>query len=339
MIYYTLPYILIVLASILSLKIKRKGYKYLFLLSFIPAVIIVTMRGLVGTDTYSYLSLLEQTKWDIEENIYNLEFGFVLYLKLVNFLEIFPQKALNAFSLITCILLYLNFSKSRNAFIVFSSIVFPVFFYDMTMNGLRYGLAFALAVPFITEPSKEILKFNRIKIYFILSLLNHNSVLVFLFSKILLNLNIKKFILGLLFFTLVLYYLQDYLLLKFNSYSDLASPGALSGLQPLVIMFLLSLTSSIFFKNKVKRNAYLFAIQLLFYGVTQFSYAGLRFQFVILFFMMVSMINDRNCSNYKIYISSLYLIGLVGFLLKARNMLDTYGIGPSPYLPYLFYWQ
>lgn len=339
MIYYITPYILIVLASILSLKIKGKGYKYLFLFSFIPAVLIVILRGLVGTDTYSYLSLFEQTKWDIEENIYNLEFGFVLYLRLVNFLEVFPQKALNAFSLITCILLYLNFSKSRNAFIIFSSIIFPVFFYDMTMNGLRYGLAFALAVPFIAEPSKAILKFNKVKIYFILSLLNHNSVLVFLVSKILLNLNIKKFILGLMLFSSVLYYLQGYLLLKFNSYSDLSSPGALSGLQPLIIMFLLSLISSIFFKNKFKRNAYLLAIQLLFYGITQFSYAGLRFQFVILFFMMVFMINDENCSNYKVYISSLYLIGLVGFLLKARNMIDTYGIGSSPFLPYLFYWQ
>lgn len=339
MIYYTLPYILIVFASILSLKIKGSSYKYLFFMFFIPAVIIVTMRGMVGTDTYGYLSFFEQSKWDIKENYFNLETGFVIYLQVVTYLGLQPQKSLNLFSLIICILIFINFSKSKSAFIIFSSLIFPVFFYDMTMNGLRYGLAFILAVPFILEPVKNMFKINKNKIYIVLSILNHNSVLTFIFFKMFINLNIKNFILGLLASTVVFYFLQDYLLLKFDSYAELESPSALSGVQPFVIMFLIAVVNSIFFKLNTKRNIYLFVLQLCFYLVTQFTYAGLRFQFAVLFFTMVLMVGDKDCRNYNYYIAIIYLIGLLGFLLKMRNMLDTYGIGYSPFLPYVFYWQ
>lgn len=339
MIYYTLPYILIVLASILSLKTKRKGYKYLFLLSFIPAVVIVTMRGLVGTDTYSYLSFFEQSIWDIKENYYNLEFGFVTYLQIVTYLGLLPQRALNLFSLIICIVIYINFSRSKNAFIVFSSIIFPVFFYDMTMNGLRYGLAFALSVPFILEPMKDILTINRKKISILLAILNHNSAISFMFFKVFINLNVKNFILGLIISSIAFYFLQDYLIIKFDNYSELESPNALSGIQPLVIMLLLVVVNSIFFKLNTTRNIYLFILQICFYSLTQFTYGGLRFQFATLFFMMVLMISDRECKNYNLYIAILYLVGFLGFLLKMRNMLDGYGIGFSPFLPYVFYGQ
>lgn len=339
MIYYAFPYLLIVLASILSLKIKGKGYKYLFFIFFIPAVIIVTMRGLVGTDTYTYLYFFQQSEWDIKENRSNLEFGFIIYLKIVTYLEILPQKALNLFSLIICIIIYTNFSRSKSAFIIFSSLIFPVFFYDMTMNGIRYGMAFVLAVPFIVEPIKDIFKINKNKIYMVLAMLNHNSVLTFIFFKIFVNLNIKNFIFGLLASTVVFYLLQDYLILKFNNYSELDSPNALSGIQPLVIMFLLVIINSNFFKLNTNRNIYLFILQMCFYGLTQFTYAGLRFQFATLFFMMVLMINDRDCKNYNLYIASIYLVGFLGFLLKMRNMLDSYGIGFSPFLPYAFYGQ
>lgn len=339
MIYYITPYILIVLASILSLRMKGKGYKYLFLLSFIPAVLLVTMRGLVGTDTYSYLSFFEQSKWDIEANYYNLEIGFVAYLKVVTYLGIAPQKALNLFSLIICIVIYFNFSQAKKSFIIFASLIFPVFFYDMTMNGLRYGLAFVLAVPFILEPIKNFSNISKNKILMLLSILNHNSVITFIFFKIFINLNIKNFIVGLVITVVAFYLLQDYLLLKFDNYSELESPGALSGIQPLIIMFLLVVINSVFFKSRTKRNLYLLLLQICFYGLTQFTYGGLRFQFATLFFLMILTIKDTDCKNYNLYITGIYLIGLLGFLLKARNMLDGYGIGYSPFLPYLFYGQ
>lgn len=339
MIYYTLPYILILFASLLSLKIKGKGYKYLFFIFFIPAVIIVTMRGLVGTDTYGYLSFFEQSKWDIKENYFNLETGFVVYLRVVNYLGLQPQKALNLFSLIICLLIFINFSKSKSAFVIFSSLIFPVFFYDMTMNGIRYGMAFVLAVPFIIEPIKDIVKINKNKIFMVLSILNHNSVLTFIFFKIFINMDFKRFILGLLTGGIVFYFLQDYLLFKFDGYSDFESPGASSGIQPLVLMFLLVVVNTMFFKLNIKRNVYLCILQICFYGIAQFSYAGLRFQFAILFFMMVLMIGDKNCKSYNVYIASVYIIGFLGFLLRLRNMLDTYGQGYSPFLPYFFYGQ
>lgn len=339
MIYYFVPYLFLFLTSILSLKIRGNGYKLLFLFGFFPAILVVILRGLTGTDTYTYLTFLSATQQQVDENYYNIELGFLLYTRLINFLEIDAQVALNFFGFVICILLYINLSKTKHAFIIFSSLIFPIFFYDMTMNGVRYGLAFVLAVPFILEPIDKIIKINKNKVSFLLSILNHNSALIFVFFKLISYLNLKNFILFLIVSSSAFFIMQDYLLLKFNDYSSYESPGALSGLQPLILMLLIIVLNSTFFRENIKRNFFLFFLQLYFYGITQISYAGIRLQFAVLFFMVIFLILDQYCKNYKLYIFFLYLIGILGFAFKSRNMLDGYGVGFSPFLPYSFFWS
>ena len=40
----------------------------------------------------------------------------------------------------------LSFFRVNALYQIFSLLIFPIFFYDMTMNGIRYGLAFAFQV-------------------------------------------------------------------------------------------------------------------------------------------------------------------------------------------------
>lgn len=336
MIFYIIPYIFLVFMSLLSLKIKGGGYKFLFLVGLIPATLVVILRGLTGTDTYTYLTMLNSTSYEIDENYYNVELAFLMYIRIIRFFDISPQIALNFFGLLICIFSYINFSKYKNYFIIFSSLIFPVFFYDMTMNGVRYGLAFILSVPFILELTSNVFKITRNKIYLILAILNHNSVLTFIFFKIMPHLNVRNFIFSMILASGIFYLIQDYLLLKFNDYSNSESPGVMSGLQPLILMILICILNSIFCINNFKRNFYMLFLQLFFYGITQISYAGIRFQFAVLFFMMVLLATDEIYKNYKVYLFLLYSIGFLGFMLKSRNMVDGFGIGMSPFLPYTF---
>lgn len=336
MIYYFIPYVFLIFMSILSLKIKGNGYKLLFFLGLIPATLIVVLRGLTGTDTYTYLTMLNSTQSQIDGNYYNVELAFLMYTKIIRVFDISPQIALNFLGLLICIFLYINFSKFKNSFIIFSSLIFPVFFYDMTMNGVRYGLAFALSVPFILEPISNLMKITRGKIYFILAILNHNSVLLFIFFKITSYLNIKNFIISIIIASGIFYTIRDYLLFKFNDYSNFEAPGALSGLQPLILMIAICILNTVFCIKNLKRNIYMLFLQIFFYGITQISYAGIRFQFAVLFFMMVCLATDEISKNYKIYLIFLYFIGFLGFILKSRNMIDGIGIGMSPFLPYTF---
>ncbi|WP_143224006.1 EpsG family protein [Acinetobacter sp. ANC 5054] len=324
--------------SVLSLKIKGNGYKLLFILGMIPSVLIVCMKGEVGTDTAAYLSLLKLNLNQLNENIYNLEFGFLYFSKLMNFLNINAQVALNIFSLIICLILFFNLNKNKNSFIIFSALIFPIFFYDMTMNGVRYGLAFALSIPFIIEPAKKILEPNKNKFSLFLAFLNHKSSFLFVFLKVAVFLNPKRFLILILFATISFYFLKDIILIKISDYSELSSPSITSGLQPLIITFLIFVVNSFFFKINIKRNSFLLIIQVLFYLVSQISYAGLRFQFIVLFFLIISLINDQNCKNFKLYLLIMYLIGILGFMLRFRNMLQEYGLGDSPFLPYTFFW-
>lgn len=336
MIYYVIPYIILILTSLLSLKISDNGYKFLFFIGLIPAILIVVFRGVTGTDTYTYLMMLNSTPSQIDENYYNVEFGFLLYTRVVNFFEIPAQIALNFLGFIVCVLLYMNFSKSKHSFVIFSALIFPVFFYDMTMNGVRYGLAFALAIPFITEPITKLIKITKGKFYFFLAILNHNSVLLFIFLKIATFLNLKNILYSIIIASGTFYIIHDYLLLKFNDYLNYKAPSLFSGLQPLIVMFLIFIINTLFYKSNFKRNFYMFLLQLCFYGLTQISYAGIRFQFAVLFFMIVYLTTDEVGKNYRIYLVFLYFIGFLGFILKSRNMVDGFGIGMSPFLPYLF---
>ena len=340
MIFYILPYSLIILLSILSLKIKGSGYKFLFLISLIPATLVVVLRGLTGTDTATYISILDQNIYDINENIRDIEPFFMLFAKIKYHLDLNAQLVLNFFSFLIILLLYSFFSKSKHRFLIFSFLIFPIFFYDMTMNGLRYGMAFALACYIIVEHNSFLYKLTKNKFLFIFCFLNHKSSIIFLIIKFMQNLNFRTFFLILVVFLTGFTFLNDYFIYKLTDYSELSSPSVFSGAQPLVLVTLILFFNSIFFKINLKRNLYLFLIQLAFYIVTQFSYAGIRFQFLELFYILVILTQDDDqVPNYKIYLSLLFVVGLLGFCLRLNNFYSDFGEGLSPFLPYAFYWE
>lgn len=338
MIYYIFPYLCIVLMSILSLKIKGNGYKFLFFVSLIPATLVVVLRGLVGTDTETYISILDQSIFSIKENARGIEPFFLVFAKIRHYFDLNSQYVLNSFSFIMIFVLYLFFSKTKQRSLIFCSLVFPIFFYDMTMNGLRYGMAFAFACWFIVDSSNS-LKLNKNKIMYFISFLNHKSSLLFLSFKLLQKASLKNFLIIIFSTSAVFFILKSYLLYKISDYSDFVSPSVFSGSQPLIVTFLILLCNTYFYKNNLRRNVFLFIIQMLLFILTKFTYAGIRFQFLELFYIIVILCNDEYILRHRKYIFLLFIIGILGFVLRLNNFISTSGQGGSPFLPYSFFWE
>jgi len=337
-IYYIFPYLFIALMSLFSLKIKGDGYKLLFFVSLIPATLVVILRGLVGTDTETYISILDQSIFSIKENARGIEPFFLFFAKIRHYFDLNSQYVLNSFSFIIIFILYLFFSKNKQRSLIFCSLVFPIFFYDMTMNGLRYGMAFAFACWFIVDGSNS-LKLNKSKIMYFISFLNHKSSLLFLSFKLLQKASLKNFLIILFTALIIFFALKSYLIYKIADYTDFVSPSIFSGSQPLIITFLILICNTYFFKSNSRRNLFLLLIQIFFYIITKFTYAGIRFQFLELFYIIVILCNDENILRYKKYIFLLFIIGFLGFLLRLNNFISTSGQGGSPFLPYEFLWE
>ena len=229
---------------------------------------------------------------------------------------------------------------------IFGSIVIPYFYLGMVMNGVRYGLAFSLAV----LAASYLLKrqswwFWQISI---IAGLSHLSALVLVFL-----LYIQSYLknrLPAVVFTLgggsgvMVFFFYDYLVTKFNAYENILPPSSLSGLAT----FIISLCTLMiwFFDAQLRKNKQaifsLFLLIVLSYALAQITYAGIRFQFLIVFLLVLSIQFQMAYWNIKLGKKAAYMAiftGFVGLMSKFRNMLDGYGAGESPFLPYVFFWS
>ncbi|MBM5573550.1 hypothetical protein GKO28_03365 [Deefgea sp. CFH1-16] len=108
----------------------------------IPAFFIIVLRGNVGTDTAVYLQMVLDILSGMEVDT---EYGFVLVVKFFDFLGFNSHFIVNFISGFVVIYSVFIFSSSREKFCVFVMLIFPYFLYDMSMNGIRYGVSFLLA--------------------------------------------------------------------------------------------------------------------------------------------------------------------------------------------------
>lgn len=341
MIFYTVPYIIVLSASFLSLLAKAKNSS-LIVLAMFPAFLIVVLRGDVGTDTASYIQILDSIRELMNHGslIYDeVEVGFNVTSAFILSLGYSSRSAVLIISGFLCLLSIFAFTRSRNDALVFSFLILPVFFYDMSMNGLRYGIAFCLVK--IAIDALEQRKNYLSALFLICALSFHVSALILFSLLILRSINAKLivvlFLLGLLGGVVA----SDRLMLKLSVYSNLTSPGELSGLYPLLIFILIYLTSVFGSRKDFWYLSLLLILEFLFFLMARFSYAGLRLQFLTLFALCCSVpsLGVMHGRWRQVFLLGLMLVGLLGFAGKLRNMNDGIGVGESPFLPYHFFWE
>lgn len=338
------------------LRPKLTGYDQALISSLLlfPLFAVPVLRGLVGTDTASYISSI--TSILDGSNIEDVfEPGFYLLIAVFSKLSSNPDLIVATISGLASLLLFTASKKWGGSAAFFSSLIVPIYFFDFTMNALRVGLAFPLMV-FSAYFWEEDKKFRSILFLLAGAALQLTSIAILpllLIRYFLKTSFTKKMIAASIFSVLIalfIPYVTERAASKFELYSEYASPTSLSDIVPLLLALIFLIISHLPKKNGeyssdeiVKTNTILTLLQIAFYIVTTFSYAGIRFQMLTLFVQMLFWqrywLHMRFPTSLKITIlSSLFLLTSL-WRLRGYHIESIYPTTLSPFLPYRFFWQ
>lgn len=341
MIYYLAGYLCILISCFVGLKLQARTPVWLSL-GLLPGAMLAVLRGNVGTDTGRYYTIITAINHaDVPRIPPTIEPGFYKLVQLISFFCDCPRVTIALLSLMVALFCIVAFSRTKDDAIIFSLLVFPYLFYDMSMNGMRYGLAFCIA----KIASDELDRGKRIS-FFLLAIVGasmHASailVLILLQARRLLS---AKFIISAIL-ALAVYGLirRADLLLKLKSYTDYSAPHSMSGLAPLLIFASIPIILYVIERRVDKTILILIPFGILSFAITQVSYAGIRLQSLMLFvlFCNLTRLSFSSMGKKKAFYVAMIFVGLLGFAARARNMQQEHAEGSStPFLPYHFFWQ
>lgn len=333
------------------MKLQKVKWWYIVILLF-PAILTFSLRGNVGTDTYIYLVFLENTSSNssfYSEGYTRFEPGFEFLGMLLGLLGLSPRMSLATIGMITTIILCKAYSVTKRQLLLFTIVVFPLFFYDITMNGIRYGLSFSLATLAIDSLYRKKYKFTALWGSLAFSMQFSSALVLFPFITALIRkkyliLLVSIFILIGLMFPASFSFLTERIAGKQNAYANVFAPSIFSGLAPLVMVFIMYVNYLIFY-NKNSYNKiihFIFLFEVLSFIFSKYSYAGLRFQGAFMYCMIVYLKNNIeyiSAYQFKKYFLGLLLINIIGILIFIKNISGSVPGDLSPFLPYRFFWQ
>lgn len=335
---YIFSYIFILTLSPLIIKTQKK-INFLFFIALFPACFFSIFRGDIGTDTPTYkniASIIISSSNELEE--INIEPIFYLLIKILGLLGLGANEIILSIAIIYCLLFFSAFEKNKENIIVALFLIFPLFFFDSAMNGIRYGIAFCLAK--IAADSLQTRKFHKAFIFTLLSIGFHASSLIILIIYAIRKTNIKTIFILFFISAIFIYINNDYIVAKLTLYSDYAAPNSTSGLSLFFISFLLLLHSLILCKKSPFFSTgyiiFLFLISIFLFYFTSYTYAALRLSQLLIFSNIIYMIDlYKSSKNKNIQAISFLLIGIICFYFKFRNF---YSID-SGFYPYHFFWE
>jgi hypothetical protein len=305
---------------------------------------VAALRGAVGTDTvpiYEFMAAHLDT--------YQTEPGFRLLLYGLMQISGSPVIAVRGIAVVFTLLLLLFVLKAdKDELFYLMAFFIPAFFYSHSMNGLRIGIA--LVVLLLALQDWRRFKPRRAWFLALFSITFHYSALVVLLYVWLVETNLKNKRNLLLAFTLMPALLAlsalnyTYFLAKFELYAEsgYSAPTGISGLSDVAVVMVVLLLVPFFKLPKLVRSRVVWSALLflvIFWGVTRFSYAGLRLlellSYALPFALMLVYAKHRTALDRRAQ-WALVLAGAVGMLGMYRNMLleRTLFDPVSPFLPY-----
>lgn len=341
MLYYVIPLFFFAFAIILGRWLRFSKFVYVPIAAM-PMVLLSLMRGNVGVDTPNYISAISllRKNGDLIEYFEPL---FERLLLLIGGLPVDDFVVLAIVSFLTTVLLLFSWLKiEERPLILF--VVMSQFYVDMTMNGVRYGLAFSL----VSLAALSLIRQHGLLYWPVVGLssgIQVTSGFLGLFLYLIHHMRMRAIAFFVVFSFVVFYFFGDYIFIKLSNNQTLFKPSLLSGVVPLVLSLSLLI---IWLQDKgVGRQAFgkifvLCLLSLLAYGVSQFSYAGLRLQLLIVFMICLVMACHQRVAGVGFSRRSSVLIMLIGIffgLLKIRNFAAADEYISAPFIPYLFYWE
>ena len=344
MLYYLIPYLF--LAATVSMlyisKIKRKNYTVFLFCVSMPAIFIAVLSGDSGTDKEAYYTWIGNAfNGNMEKVTYEPGFKYLTYLLSFIYPHVYVIIPIIAF-LTSCFLIR-AYSNSKWQLLIFTFFIFPYFYYDMTMNGLRYGLSFSLASMAALQLTKDKKSSVKFFIYALLAVSMQYSSIIILALIYVSQMRIKKadilllIVLGYAVFNMLDFTYFDN---KADAYKDASSPSGLSGLSPLILFVVIFVFNWLLNKKLHFIFFVLLVLELASFMLSLKSYSGLRFQSLMIFTLMLFIANFQEPPAFrKRMLFAFFLIGIMSFSLKIRNFMSEEKYVNTPFLPYEFFWE
>lgn len=344
MLYYILPsFILIVMVSMMYIsKLKLKSYATFLFFACFPAILIAVLSGDSGTDKNAYYTWIGNSfNGNIDEVTY--EPGFKYLSVLLSYVYPSVYFIIPAIGLLTSIILIKSYSRNKYHLVIFTFLIFPYFYFDMTMNGLRYGLSFALSSLAAYQLSKRKKNSFLFFVFAIFAVSIQYSSFLIVGLIYLSQINFKK--VHLLFLIIVGYAVVSlldvqYFENKVDIYNDISRPSGISGLSPLVLFITIFLLNWYLQKKLSWIYFVILGLEILSFLLSLKSYSGLRFQTLMMFTLLIFIAHFQTAQLFgKRLLAVYFLIACLSLSLKMRNFMNEEKFVETPFIPYEFFWE
>ncbi|MPV56049.1 hypothetical protein CFB46_11155 [Burkholderia sp. HI2761] len=337
---YLVGYLGMLASAALGMRARVAAWRWLAA-GIAPAATFAVLRGQTGTDTAIYRNIIAGI-WSGNLKVVprTLEPGFVWLVRALEWVGHDPRVATAILSLLVVVACVAAFGRSTEDACVFATLIFPLFFYDMAMSGLRYGIAFCVAKLASDAWAR---RRHGASIAFTAAAAGMHvsaALLVVLLQvgrlRVLRYAGLAAAIGGVLFAMH-----HDALLAKIGLYAAFTPPAQMSGSAPLVLAWLTLVAGWVLLARMPRTLVFLFVCEIASFALARISYAGLRFQWLVLFAMGCQFVPLQHVPRMRRrhVIVALTVVGAIGFAMRLRNMFGEYGLGPSPFLPYRFFWE
>lgn len=344
MIYYLLPTIVwftFCTWRVLYTTTRLRFAHYTFAL---PLILLTILRGEVGTDTATYIRNAQNVLWWGDRAPSN-EVGYEVLVRVLELITSDPRVVVGLVSLLAAVLFFVMLHMWDEGRGILSLVLIPFCYFDFTMNGLRMGLAFPLAVIAILQLERK-----RPVAFYILAIVSVSIqmttavlLILLLVARSGIRLSWRKAAYGLLAGAALLspayYIFADRIAYKVVAYSVMSSPTSLSGTGPLLMSFAATLLA-IWISGKRRRylGVTFLLVQLACFKISSFTYAGLRFQDMALFAQLLALSAGMIWPLRRRHLAAMVLLCCVVCGWTARNFVLSTG-DPSAFLPYHFVWE
>lgn len=338
------PYLVCYLVLIISLSVGLllDKLRVAAIIAFVPMFVLIASRGIVGTDSAVYIQAFDMIRYQ-GVLASSFEPGFTLLVEVASWFFRDSFDILIVLGSATALIMLAAGLLLERIPLLFMTIALPYYLLDMTMNGLRYGLAFA-----IVALGAAALARGRLKVFVACSIIaasiQISSVLLAASLWALMEARIRTFLAAGFGLIVAFVLFGDYVGDKISQNSDISGIGGISGVAPLLATVLVIAALRISQENKDTVSnialASIFAMQFLSFLIARQYYAGLRLQGLFLFLLYIAVVSenrrlDRDLIIETRLLSFLFASSLVLAASRIRNFSDDVE-GPSPFNPYYF---
>lgn len=312
-------------------------------IAFAPMMYLITARGLVGVDSAFYVQQFDVIRYQ-GFLAGGFEPGFAIIVEVLTYVFADSFDILVILGSVAALLILAAALMLEREPVLFLSLVLPFFLFDMTMNGLRYGLAFSI----IAFGAAALIAGRRwlfLACVVGAATIQITSVLLAVGVWTLVEVRPRTFLAIALLGAGMLYQFGGYLGDKAAQNADLAAAGGLSGVVPLLVTFLMLVAIGLASGDRWRSVAVpvlgLGLLQLTAFGVSRVYYAGLRVQSIVVFmsYLVFAILVSRNhidLRRNKLVAAILIFVCIVSSALRLKNFNDEQGVGLSPFAPYYY---